>query len=161
MAPLGDAVRLVDGQEGYGKPGEEVAEGGDMEPLGGHQEELGLTFQGSMEDLPGFFRRQGRVEEVGPEPGLPGPSHLVFHEGDEGAHHQNHPPQEEGWKLEAHALPPSGREDPQGVPPPQDSLHQRLLPGTEGRMPQVALEGRWKIPGRVAERVWVSGHLPG
>jgi len=89
MPPLADAVCFVHRQEGGGKAREEAAKPGDQETLRGNEEEIRLSGHGSFHHRAPLGWGCGCAQEVGPQSTSASPDHLVFHEGDQGAHHQH------------------------------------------------------------------------
>ncbi len=132
MAPLRDAVGLVDDEQADSGPPEGEDELKGAQALRGDVEHLDLPGPDLPFDLPALLR---------PEPGVKGRRpldrtleqgiYLVFHQRDERrddyckalAHERRH--------LVAEALPTAGRHHGQSIPPFEDGLYYILLPGSK------------------------------
>ena len=155
MAPLADTVGFVYGQKRDGKPGQDLSKGWQVKPLRRHQEKLDPSPLGLPQHASALPSGESSIQNFGLQPGFPGPPHLVFHEGDEGAHHKNHPREEKGGQLKADALPSPSGENAQSVPTLHGGPDQGLLSGTEPRVPQVASQSRHQ-PWNWARSRWMD-----
>lgn len=145
MAPLADAVRLVDGQEPYVGASDRIAKRLQLEPLGGDEEDVEPTLD---------RRHERRAAGVGglvgahvcrPKPRPLRTADLVFHEGDERRDHEREPTEREGWYLITDALPAARGEDAERVAPREHRPHEVLLPRPERRVAEVLLQERDRI----------------
>ena len=144
VAPLGDAVGFVDGEEGDGHLVEAGAELLVGEALGGDVEE----FEGAGADLvidgEGFLGAEGGVEAGGGDASLLKGIDLVLHEGDEGGDDEGDAVEEEGGKLVAEGLAAAGGKDGEGGAVGEEGLDDRLLAVAELGVAEVVLESGLK-----------------
>ena len=85
VAPGGDAVGFVDGDEGGLSPGEHLGEAGDAHALGCDEEELEGAVEIVAAGLAGFVAGEAGVDAGDAEAGGGELGGLVVHEGDERA----------------------------------------------------------------------------
>ena len=78
------------------------------------------------------------VQQHGRDAVLPRRVHLVFHEGDEGTHHQREPVPQQGGKLVAEGLSPAGGERGKHVAAFQNLPEDLFLVGPERGEAEVA-----------------------
>ena len=88
-APLGDTVGFIHSQEGHGQTREELPETRHQEALRSHQEEVRVPLDCSVQNAVPLVLGGGGGEKIGPKAIFSGPPHLIFHEGDQRAHHQD------------------------------------------------------------------------
>ncbi len=62
---------------------------------------------------------------------------LVLHQGDQRRYHQGKPRQQQRRDLITQGFAAARRHNAQGVPPLQDRINQRLLPGAKRRMAKI------------------------
>ena len=151
VAPLGDAVGFIDGEERDLRSFELREEPLVVEPLGGHVQQLEKTRAEPFGDLACF--RKGKR---GVQPGrLDAPAaqkvDLVLHQRDERRDDQGDTLQRQGGKLVAERLAAAGREDGQRRLPGQQRLDHRPLAGAELReakrgVEQISRGHRWRSP---------------
>src|SRR5205823_3591290 len=100
-----------------------------------------------------------RVDDRGAEAVAREPVHLVLHERDERAHHEDGARQETRRDLEGERLASAGRHDADAVPPAQDRVDDLLLSRAEAL---VAEDARQDVPGSRtgAARAAGPGHDP-
>ena len=131
VAPLGDAVRLVDGEEGdvhAAQGGDEAAVG---KALGGDVEEAEVAIGGAAEDFALILAGDGRVDGGGGDPVAGEGIDLVLHQGEEGGNDEGEAIEQEGGKLVADALAAARGEDGERVAPGEDGGHDLGLAGEE------------------------------
>jgi hypothetical protein len=136
VAPVGDTMRLIHDQEGKTEPSEARLEPPTPEAFRREKEKLGHPAQGTLKNLGPLGGGKGGTEEVGPDAHRPRPGRLVFHQGDEGAHHQDRSGEERRRELKTDALSPARGEDAEGVPTVEGCPDQRLLSRPEARVAQ-------------------------
>ena len=152
VAPVGDAVGLVDHQQPAGRrePWQHlVAEAGVVEPLGAHQQDVDLAGgDGVLDRLP--LLDVGGVDGDRADPGPLGGSDLVAHQGQQGRHDHGRAralgPEEQGRHEVDRGLAPAGALDHQRAPALDDQrFDRRPLVVAQGRVvapdqrPEVAL----------------------
>ena len=108
-----------------------------MESFRRNQEELRPAAFCLLQNPLPFPAVERGIQDIGSEACISGSLPLVFHEGDEGAHHEHHSRKQKSRELETNALPSSRREDSQGVPSVQNGPNQNLLARPKGWMTQV------------------------
>ena len=148
MAPLRDAVGLVDGVERHGHGAQELDVLFLGERLGGHVQHLGLAADDVGADLIGGRARQGGVEEMGYGVVAGILAHgvdLVFHQGDEGGDDDGHALAHERRELVAERLAAAGGHEHEHVAPPEQGADDGLLVSLEGLEAEVALQGRMHV----------------
>ena len=131
VAPLADAVRLVDGDQRQWPPLQPLQGGAGHQPLGGQIENV----QRPGLDLPPGLVPLGLVD-VGIQPGGGDPRllqrlHLVAHQRDQRRDHQPEPGPEHRRDLVADALAAAGRQHRQRVTPGQRLGNHLTLKPTE------------------------------
>lgn len=142
VAPLRDAVRLVDGDEGDGGRTQQASQLAGLQALGGAEEEVEVAVGEVL-----FGAALGVLRILGGERGgaqtqAAGAVDLVLHERDERTDDQHQAGHHEGGELVAEGLAASGREDAEGVAAREDAADQLFLAGTEaGKAELVAQDG--------------------
>ena len=133
MAPLTDAVRLVDGDDREPNLRQPLQHPGLQQALRRDVEQVqGPGLDPRPGGGPGLRGGEG-VQPGRSHPGLDQARHLVGHQGDEGADHQAEAGPQQGGDLVADALAPAGGQDGQGRTPGQDlGDHRRLKPPEAG-----------------------------
>jgi len=136
VAPLADAVGLVDGDDRQVNLGQPLQHPGLQEALGRDIEEV----QGpGLDPRPGGGAVLGGGEGIqagGGDPRLDQARHLVGHQGDEGADHQAEAGPQQGGDLVADALAPAGGQDGQGRTPGHHLGDHRRLQAPEAGVPE-------------------------
>ena len=133
VAPLGDAVRLVDDEEGRPGGGELVEDGGVGELLGGEEEELERVLGQLGERLLALALRHARVELRGAERAPAQPVDLVALERDQRRDDERRPLRQEPGDLVDRRLPRPGGQHRERVAPGQDALDGLALAGAQRR----------------------------
>ena len=137
MAPLADAVRLVDGHESRRAAAEEreksVAALAD-EPLGRNVDQAVPSVADAGSDRRAFLGREravepGRVDAVGDER-----VDLIFHQRDERRHDERQTVAHERGRLKTQRLAAAGREHDERVASGEDRVHRLALQRTERRV---------------------------
>lgn len=141
VAPFGNAVGFVDGEEGELGLGEAGAEFLVGEAFGGDVEEFeGVAFEFLVEGE-GFLGGESGIEpgrrNVLGEEGVD----LVFHEGDEGGDDEGEAIEEEGGELVAERLAATGGENRKGGAVGEQGLDDGELAFAKGVVTEVGLEG--------------------
>ncbi len=132
VAPLGDAVGLVDDEEGDAALGEGVAEGGGGEALGGGEDERGLA--GGDRAQRGGVVPVGHAggEHRGGHAGVVQAARLVGHQGDERRDDDDEAVAGERGQLIAERLAAAGGHHDERVASVQGGEHGLALAGPEG-----------------------------
>ncbi len=138
VAPLADAVRLVDRDQRAGERGERLPEPGRDQPLGRHVDEPDRAAR----DLPEPAAQLARLERGGQEGGGHAARrqrlHLIVHERDERRDDERRAGEEAGGELVRQALPAAGGGDQQEAPALQERLDRLALARAERRVAQPA-----------------------
>ena len=155
VAPLADAVGLVDGHERALETSHELTEAIEGEPLRGHVGEL-VAAPGQGSHAPADLVAVESAGQVGGghAPGLEG-GHLVVHQGDEGGDDQGRARKEGGGELVGEALAAAGGRHEQHAPHVEQGLHGLPLAGPEGGESEalqsgVEIDGHHRFEGRPA-----------
>ncbi|MGX1223775.1 hypothetical protein RKD42_005034 [Streptomyces ambofaciens] len=145
VAPLGDAVRLVDGEEGDLAAGEQVEGGVQAQSLGRQVQQielsgevLGLHHAPLVEVLRG-------VHEPGPHAERPQGVDLVLHQRDQRRDHDARAGPDQGRDLVAQRLSAAGRHEDDGVATGDHVLDDRLLLAAEGVVPEDPVQGGQRL----------------
>ena len=145
VAPLRDAVRLVDREQGERDLVEPVEEPVAQEPLGGQVEQVELARGGLPANPALLLGRQARVQERRAQPQLAQRHHLILHERDQGADHDRRAGAQQGGDLVAQRLAAAGRHDHERVAAPHHAAHDRLLLTPEGAEAEDVVQDRSRI----------------
>ncbi len=137
LTPLGNAVGLIHRHQGNFLPGHVFQKGGLFQPFRGDINEPVGPAADAPPDLPALLQALGTVELGRRNPRAGEGRHLIPHQGDQGGDHQGQPRQQQGRDLVAQGLSAAGGHNAQHVPTSQDTVHQRLLSGTEFRVAEV------------------------
>ena len=149
VAPLRDAVRLVDREQGDAAALEEPLGGLGVEPLGCDVEQVELAGQVGALDLGPLGRLLAGVEVGGAHAVAHEGVDLVVHERDEGRHHHARALAQQRGDLVAEALAATGRHEHDGVAAARDLRDDLGLLAAEG---VVAEDGVQRLGGRVEAR---------
>ena len=140
VAPFGDAVGLVDGDEVQVEVVQEMAEPGQGQPLRGRVQNFDLP----PEDLAlhpfDLRRRKGTVDEPGGDAIGVQRVHLVLHEGDQRRYDQSEAVKDQGRQLVAEGLAAAGGHQHQAVPAGQDVPDDVRLERAKAVVPEPRLE---------------------
>ena len=141
VPPLGDAVGLVDGEQGDRQLLEPVEEAVAEQPLRGDVEQVEFTGMQPGQDLTGLRRLQRRIVErrthaVGHQ-GVD----LVLHQGDQRRYHDRHTLPVQGRNLVAEGLAAAGRHQDKGILPRDQRLDDLSLLGTEAAVAEDLKQG--------------------
>ena len=153
MAPLRDAVRLIDGEQGD----VHAAHGGDessiREALRGDVEEAKIASGGAPQDAALLLTGDRGVDRCGGDAVLGERVDLVFHEGEQGRDDEGEAIKKKGGNLVADALTAARWENGERVPPREHGGHDLRLPRKEcvvaEDLPQLLAgenEGVWVVP---------------
>ena len=132
VAPLRDAVRLVDGEQRDPRACELGEEALVVEALRCDVEELERAGAEPVEDLALLGGVEARVEPRRVDPASLEEVDLILHQRDQRGHDDRHPVEQQRRQLVAEALARAGREDGEGGPAGEKRLDDLLLSGTEG-----------------------------
>lgn len=145
VAPLGDAVRLVDGEEGDLAAGEQIQGALQTQPLGRQvqqvqlpREELGLHHAPLVEVLRG-------VHEPGAHAERPQRVHLVLHQRDQRRDHDARAGPDQGRDLIAQGLSAAGRHEHDGVTAGHHVIDDRFLLTAERLVPEDPVQGGQRL----------------
>ena len=152
VAPLADAVRFVHHHERERAALEEVAHAS-LERLGGHVHELVLARLERGEAPAALLGVERRVDLGGAEAQRLELVHLILHQADQRRQHQHCAAEETRGELEGERLARAGGHERDAVASLQDRLDDLPLPGAEGVVAEVQLEGPQK---GIVERVAAS-----
>ena len=142
VSPLGDAVRLVDGEPRRTVPGEAFQDFRPHEPLRRNVEQAQSTVAQLAVRLDGVSPRRRRIERAGRHAVEAQRGHLIAHQRDERRHHHGQALGRQGWKLVAHRLARTGRHHRQNVVACQQSRDDLRLSRPEPVMTEDALQER-------------------
>ncbi len=117
VAPGGDAVGLVDGDEGGLAAGEHLGEAGDAHALGGDEEEVEGAVEVVAAGLAGVFAGEAGVDAGDAEAEGGELGGLVVHEGDERGDDERGAAAGDGGELVAEAFAGAGGHDEEDVAP--------------------------------------------
>ena len=134
VAPLRQAVGLIDGEQGQGQPGQQPQAIAAEQPLRGDVKQLERALRQGGPGGGGLLGRERGVQGSRGHALLPQALHLVVHQGDQGGDHHGEPLQAEGRHLPAERLAATGGHQHQGRTARQHMLHHRLLGPPEGRI---------------------------
>ncbi len=159
VAPGGDAVGLVDGDEGRLALGEHLGEAGDAHALGGDEEELEGAVEVVAAGLAGLLAVEPGVDAGDLEAGGGELVGLIVHQGDERADDQRGAAARDGGQLVAEALAGAGGHDEQDVAAVGGGAADGLLVGAEGGEAEGLMEEGGKLhgAGSVSHVLRVSG----
>ena len=149
VAPLRDAVRLVDREQGDAAALEEPLGGLGVEPLGRDVEQVELAGQVGALDLGPLGRLLAGVQVGGAHAVAHEGVDLVVHERDERRHHHARALAQQRRDLVAEALAATGRHEHDGVAATRDLRDDLGLLAAEG---VVAEDGVQRLGGRVEPR---------
>ena len=157
VAPLRDAVRLVDREQRERElvePGEEtVAE----EPLGRDVEQVDRAGRGPRADPALLLGREAGVQELGADAELAQRRHLVLHQGDQRADDDRGAGAQQGRDLVAQRLAAARGHHDEGVAAVHDAAHDLLLLAPEGAEAEDVAQDRARI-GRRARGIERISH---
>src|SRR5271166_636649 len=168
VAPLGNAMRLIDRKETYrnlAQPFESIAGG---QPLRREIEQPIFSTRRFLHHLPAFTRRLRTINDRRWNPHLRQLRGLILHERDQRRNHHRRLPRNHRRQLVAQRLPAPRRHHHTGIVRGQQAADHVLLLGTKvvvspiapERFRQVWTSWVWRSP-RLASFVWNSfGHLP-
>ncbi len=127
VAPLRDAVGLVDGEQAGRLLVRQVEKGGVVEALGRHIEQRELARPRLVENLEAVGRGERAVEAGRGDAQLTQGADLVAHERDEGRHHDGEAAEGQGGHLVADRLACRGGHDGHDVLPGKGGVDDLLL----------------------------------
>ena len=143
MAPLRNAVGLVDGIEGDLDPAQEGHVVLLREGFGGEIEQFGLPVEHILPHLLHGRLVEGRIEEVG-DPGVVRKGahriDLVLHEGDQRRNDDRHALHQQRGQLVAQRLAAARGHQDERILPFEDVADDGLLVSLESREPEVCLQ---------------------
>ena len=132
VAPLRDAVRLVDREERDSSARELREEALVVEALGCDVEELQRAAAEPLADLALLVGTEARVEPGRLDPSSLQEVDLILHQRDQRRDDDRHAVEQQRRQLVAEALPAAGREDGERRPAGQQRLHDAFLPRPKG-----------------------------
>ncbi len=141
VAPLGDAMRLVNDDAADIPGAGAIEEAREQEPLWGGVEKLGLAGVEGAEARFGLGGAEGRIEKSGRNARHLERIHLVLHEGDQGGDDDGQPLLHDCGKLKAKRFPAAGRQQREDIAPGQRGADDLLLARLEGIEAEMLLEG--------------------
>ena len=132
VAPLGDAVRLVDRDQLRPATFQELDEAGDAQPLGRDEQEVQLAVAVEPAGLPRLVPRPPGVDAFGAQPELAQLGRLILHQRDERREDEGRTAAEQARKLVAERLAGAGRHDDEAVVAVRRAAADLFLVGAEG-----------------------------
>lgn len=148
VAPLADAMRLVDGDETHANSGKEVPKRVQLEPLGRDEEESDAACADPIHDAALRRHGLGPGEGLGLETDPARPLDLVLHEGDEWRDDQRQAIDEERRHLVADALASAGGKNAECIPTMENGPYELLLARPEAVVSERSTEDRsWIVAG--------------
>ena len=161
VPPLGDAVGLVDGEEGDAALVQQGQKALAQQALRGHVQQVELAGHQALFHRPRLPRVQGGVEKGRPQAELVQGVHLVLHQGDEGRDDDTGARPHQGGDLEAEGLAAAGGHEDQGIAAGDDPVNDPLLGATKIRIaedPAQQVEGTgWRRWGHRLGPCLISG----
>jgi hypothetical protein len=127
MAPLADAMRLIDRDHRAIDPPQHRHRGCRGKPLGRHVEQLQHPGIQLGKDLLGLFLGIARGQCPGFDPSLAQGAHLIAHQRNQRRDHHRHPVTTQRRQLETQRFPAPGRHDCQGVLPRKHGIDNLFL----------------------------------
>ncbi|MNZ90218.1 hypothetical protein D3C78_1091730 [compost metagenome] len=132
VAPLGHAVRLVDGEQADVQLLQEAQHARLHQTLGRQVEQLDLATTQAIGDVPLGFRAQRGIQCGGRNAQLVEGGDLVFHQRDQRRNHHRQPLAQQCRDLEAQRLATAGGHQHQGIAAAGHALDDPRLIATEG-----------------------------
>ena len=140
LPPLGDAVRLVDGDERDRHVCGEPTESFGFQAFGSHIQQPDLSSGGLGQHHALFVRVLRGIDVRGAQARVVQSVHLVAHQRDQRRDDDGDARQQCGGNLVAHGFAGTGRHDAEHVTPGHDRSDQPLLPGAERIVAEVPFE---------------------
>ena len=140
VAPLGNAVGLVHGNQAQVHALQKAPKPRNRQPFRGNVQDLHPSAGGLGLGQLNRRCREGTVDESGADAVGVQRVHLVFHQGNQGRHDQGDARQANGGQLVAQRLATARGHQRQAVAPRQDVLDNLLLQGQETVVPKVFLQ---------------------
>ncbi len=148
VAPLTDAVRLVDGDQADGQFGQTLQHGPRRQPFGRNIQQVQLARPRRAPDGRTLVHGQAGIQPGGGHALLLQRLDLIGHQGDQRRDDQPHALAQDGGHLIADALAPAGRQHGQHVAPGQNLLdHRSLKPAKIGMAPHALQQGPRLVQG--------------
>ena len=140
VAPLGDAVRLVDGQQRHAHFPETGPEQLAVDSLGSYVEKLDAAVHAVVQNAVDVARRHARVDRLGQNPARAQAVDLVLHQRDKRRHNDAYALRSQGGYLIDDRLAASGGHQHERVPSGAHVLDRLELQRAETFVAPVALE---------------------
>ena len=131
MAPLADAMRLVDGDQADTDAAQHLHGTAGGQPFRGEVEQLQRAGFERLPDRLGLFGGVARGQRAGRDAGLAQSAHLVAHQRDQRRDHHGHARAEQRRKLETERFAAAGGHDRQHVLAGRHGLDDLPLTGAE------------------------------
>ena len=131
MTPLGDAMGLVDGEQGDAALAQQGQEALGQQTFRGHVEQIEGAGDQALLHRPRLLPGLGGIEEGRPHPELAQGVHLVLHQGDQGGDDDTGTGPRQGRDLVAQGLAATGGHEHQGVAAGDDPVDDRPLGAAE------------------------------
>src|SRR6266446_2376771 len=141
MAPLGNAVGLVDGEKGNGEALQPVHRAAERNALRRQIEQLVFAGGGLLEDMGALVRGSGGVQAGSGNAHLEELRDLVLHQGDEWGDEDGDAGVEHGGKLVAERFAAAGRHYDASVAAGGEAAHDGFLAGAKGFVAPVSVQG--------------------
>ena len=140
MPPLGDAVRLVNGEKRHGRGRQQLQRAFLQQPLRGDVEQIDAARADLPLDPAHLLPVECGIEECGAHPQFGERQHLILHQGDERRDDDADAGTHECRELVAQRLAATGRHQREDVLAGDESGHDLLLQRAEGFMTEDALQ---------------------
>ena len=140
VAPLGDAVGFVDGDEADVEAGEKALELGQGGAFRGNVEDFDAAVPNTLLDQGNLGRGEGAVDETGGNAVGSEGVDLVFHQGDEWGDHESKAVEGQGGQLVTEGLAAAGGQEDKAVSAGHDGGDDLFLAGQEGVVPEVGFQ---------------------
>ena len=142
VAPLGDAVGLIDGEKRYVHSLHPQAEGLGCEPFGSDVEEFHVAIDAVVQVDVDLSGRQARMDRQSADTQLAEPIDLVFHQGDQRGDHDAYALRSQSRNLIGERLAAARGHQGQRIASGEHREDDLFLHGAERVEPPVALEQR-------------------
>ena len=145
VPPLGDAMRLVDGDQAHPQPAQEPAKPLDGQPLRRDVQDLDESLSNLPHHPLDVPQRKRAVNKPSRNAIGVQPVHLVLHQRDQRRDHQRHPIHRQRRQLVAQRLPTARRHQQQRVPASQHPPYNNLLLPPKALKPKVSLQNGMNV----------------
>ena len=145
VAPLGDAMRLVDGQGGDVPRLQVLLPVVEHQALGGDVEQSKLAAVQAAQSGARLVGIEGGIQVGGGDPGGLELVHLILHQRDEGRDHDGETRPQQGGELETERLAPTGGQQGEDIAAGEGGLDDLALQRVEAAVAEGGLESKEKV----------------